>query len=262
MIKIIPAISVKNFGFYYNQQKVLDNVSMDIPQNKIIAIIGPSGCGKSTFLKSLNRMSDLEGEIQIEGKIEFFGQNIYERRINLNRLRRQISTIYSKPHLFPLSIYDNVAYGVKLIGWRPKPELDEVVELALKAADIWEEVKNKLHKSALELGYGEQQRLCIARALAVKPQVILMDELCAGLDPIAIMKIEELIECLRSELTIIFISHNMQQVSRLADFTALFQYNENHIGQLREFASTKKILAQYTDYSIRDYVTSYPRFSK
>ena len=259
MSKIIPAISVKNFSFYYNKQKILENLSMDIPQNKIIAIMGPSGCGKSTFLKSLNRMSDLEGEVQTQGKIEFFGQNIYERRINLNRLRRQISTIYSKPNLFPMSSYDNVAYSVKLIGWRPKSELDEIVELALKSADIWEEVKNKLYKPALELSCGQQQRLCIARALAVKPQVILMDELCCGLDPITTTKIEELIECLRSELTIIFISQNIQQVSRLADFTALFQYNENHVGQLREFASTKKVLAQATDYRIRDYAGSYSR---
>jgi phosphate transport system ATP-binding protein len=259
MSKIIPAISVKNFSFYYNNQKILENLSMDIPQNKIIAIMGPSGCGKSTFLKSLNRMSDLEGEVQTEGKIEFFGQNIYERQINLHRLRRQISTVYSKPNLFPMSIYDNVAYGLKLIGWRPKPELDEIVELALKSADIWEEVKNKLHKSALEIGYGQQQRLCIARALAVKPQVILMDELCAGLDPIATTKVEELIECLRSELTIVFISHNTQQVSRLADFTALFQYNENHVGQLRDFGSTKKVLAQSIDYRVRDFVGSYAR---
>lgn len=260
MSKIIPAISVKNFSFYYDKKKILDNVSMDIPQNKIIAIIGPSGCGKSTFLKSLNRMSDLEGEVKTEGRIEFFGQNIYERRINVNRLRRQISTIYSTPNLFPISIYDNIAYGVKLTGWRPKSELDDIVELALKAADIWEEVKNKLHKSALELGCGQQQRLCIARALAVKPQVMLMDELCCGLDTMNSMKIQELIECLRSELTIIFISHNMQQVSRLADFTALFQYNENHIGQLTEFAPTKKILTQYIDYRVRDYVGSYSRY--
>jgi phosphate transport system ATP-binding protein len=259
MNKIIPAISVKNFSFYHNNRKILQNISMDIPQNKIIAIMGPSGCGKSTFLKSLNRMSDLEGNVQTEGKIEFFGQNIYERRINLNRLRRQISTIYSTPNLFPMSIYDNVAYGIKLIGWRPKPELDEIVELALKAADIWEEVKNKLYKPALELSYGQQQRLCIARALAVKPQVILMDEIYGGLDPITTRKIEELIECLRSELTIIFISHNISQVSRLSDFTALFQYNGNHVGQLQEFASTKKVVTQFIDYRDRNYVTSYSR---
>ncbi|MFM2064339.1 MAG: Phosphate import ATP-binding protein PstB 3, partial [Cyanobacteriota bacterium] len=177
MSKIIPAITVKNFSFYYGHQKIIENVSLDIPQNKITAIMGPSGCGKSTFLKSLNRMSELEAEVKIEGKVEFFGQNIYGRRVNLNRLRRQISTIYGRPNLFPMSVYDNVAYGVKLIGWHPKVELDEIVELALKSADLWEEVKNKLQKSALELSCGQQKRLCIARALAVKPQVLLMDEL-------------------------------------------------------------------------------------
>ncbi|MBD2665016.1 ABC transporter related [Richelia sinica FACHB-800] len=253
MIKQIPAISVKNFSCYYDTQKILEEVSIDIPQNKIIAIIGPSGCGKSTFLKSLNRMTELEGEVRVEGRIEFFGQNIYERRINLNRLRRQISIIYPRPNLFPMSIYDNVAYGVKLIGWRPKAELDEIIELALKSADLWEEVKNKLNKSALELSCGQQQRLCIARALAVKPQVLLMDELCAGLDPIASRKIEELIECLSSELTIIFVSHNLQQVYRLSDFTASFKYNENHIGKLQEFASTKKVLANAFNSRNRDY---------
>ncbi|MEA5575788.1 phosphate ABC transporter ATP-binding protein [Anabaena sp. UHCC 0451] len=256
MSKIIPAIRVKNFSFYYDHQKIIEDVSMDIPQNKIIAIMGPSGCGKSTFLKSLNRMSELEGEVNIEGIVEFFGQNIYGRRVNLNRLRRQITTIYAKPNLFPMSIYDNVAYGVKLIGWHPKVELDEIVELALKAADLWEEFKNKLHKSALELSCGQQQRLCIARALAVKPQIILMDELGVGIDPIAIAKIEELIECLRSELTIVFVSHNIQQVSKLSDFTALFHYNENHIGQLLEFAPTKKIINHSFDYRHRDYVST------
>ncbi|MEA5617768.1 phosphate ABC transporter ATP-binding protein [Cronbergia sp. UHCC 0137] len=252
MSKIIPAIRVKNFSFYYHTQKILEDVSIDIPQNKILAIIGPSGCGKSTFLKSLNRMSELETEIKIEGQVEFFGQNIYERRINLNRLRRQVSTIYPTPNLFPMSIYDNVAYGVKLIGWRPKTELDEVVELALKAADMWEEVKNRLYKPALELSCGQQQRLCIARALAVKPQVLLMDELFVGLDPITSGKIEELIQCLRSELTIVFVSHNMQQVYRLSDFTALFHYNENHVGQLLEVASTTKVFARNLDSRIHE----------
>jgi phosphate transport system ATP-binding protein len=254
MSKIIPALRVKNVSFYYDNKKIIENVSMDIPQNKITAIMGPSGCGKSTFLKSLNRINELEGDVRVEGNVEFFGQNIYGRRVNLNRLRRQISMIYARPNLFPMSIYDNVAYGVKLIGWHPKAELDEIVELALKSADIWEEVKNKLYKSALELSYGQQQRLCIARALAVKPQVLLMDELCSGLDPIAVVKIEELIECLRSELTIVFVSHNIQQVSRLSDFTALFHYNENRIGQLLEFAPTKKVVPHTFNYRSRDYV--------
>lgn len=257
MSKIIPAIKVKNFSLYYNKQKILEDVSMDIPQNKIIAIMGASGSGKSTFLKSLNRMIELEGEVQVEGKIEFFGQNIYGRRVNLNRLRRQITTIYAKPNLFPMSIYDNVAYGVKLIGWHPKLELDKIVELALKSANIWEEVKNKLYKSALDLSCGQQQRLCIARALAVKPQVLLIDELSARIDPVATQKIEELIECLRSELTIVFVSHNIQQVSRLSDFTALFHYNKNNIGQLLEFAPTKKLIHHTLDYQNRDYEKVY-----
>jgi phosphate transport system ATP-binding protein len=256
MSKIIPAISIQNFSFYYDTRKIIEDVSMNIPQNRIIAIMGPSGCGKSTFLKSLNRMSELEGEVRVEGKVDFFGQSIYGRRVNLTRLRRQISIIYAKANLFPMSIYDNVAYGVKLIGWHPKAELDEIVELALKSANIWEETKNKLHKSALELSFGQQQRLCIARALAVKPQILLIDELCAGLDPISSMKIEELIEYLRSELTIIFVSHNIQQVSRLADFTALFHYNENHTGQLLEFAPTKKIIPYISDYRSRTYVST------
>lgn len=255
MSRIIPAITVKNFSFYYHNRKIIEDVSMNIPQNKITAIMGPSGCGKSTFLKSLNRMVELEGEVKSEGTIEFFGQNIYGRRVNLNRLRRQITIIYARPNLFPMSIYDNVAYGLKLIGWYPKRELDEIVELALKSAYLWEELKNKLDKSALELSFGQQQRLCIARALAVKPQVILIDELFAGLDHIGTMKIEELIEFLRSELTIVFVSHNLQQVSRLSDFTALFRYNDNHIGQLLEFGPTKKVITHNFDYRHRDYVS-------
>jgi phosphate transport system ATP-binding protein len=259
MSKIIPAIRVRNLSFYYETQKIIENISIDIPQNKIIAIIGPSGCGKSTFLKSLNRMTELEGNVKIEGAVEFFGQNIYGRRVNLNRLRRQISTVYARPNLFPMSIYDNVAYGVKLIGWHPKAELDEIVELALKTANLWEEVKYKLHQSALELSSGQQKRLCIARALAVKPQVLLIDELSTGLDPIATAKIEELIECLRSELTIMFVSHNIEQVARLSDFTALFNYNKNHIGQLLEFAPTKTLIHHHLDCRHRDYVADRSR---
>ncbi|MBH8566198.1 phosphate ABC transporter ATP-binding protein [Nostoc sp. CENA67] len=256
MNKLIPAIRVKNLNFYYNTQKVLEGVSMDIYQSKVTAIIGPSGCGKSTFLKCLNRMIELEGEVKIEGKVEFFNQNIYERRINLNRLRRQVSMILSKPNLFPMSIYDNVAYGVKIVGWRPKVELDEIVEFAIKDADLWDEVKNKLHKSALELSGGQQQRLCIARALAVKPKVLLMDEPCFGLDAIASMKVETLIQSLRlrSELTMVIISHNLQQVTRVSDFTAFFYSNENRVGQMVEFGVTKKIFTNPLDSRTRDYV--------
>ncbi|OUL25982.1 phosphate ABC transporter ATP-binding protein [Nostoc sp. 106C] len=254
MSKLVPAIKVSNFSFYYDDKKILEDVSIDIYQDKVTAIIGSSGCGKSTFLKSLNRMSELEGQVQIEGRVEFFGQNIYERRVNLNRVRRQISMVFPKPNLFPMSVYDNVAYGVKLVGWRPKAELDEIIEFAIRSADLWDEVKNKLHKSALELSGGQQQRLCIARALAVKPKVILMDEPCFGLDPVASMKIEELIQSLRSELTIVIVSHNMRQVTRISDFTAFFHSNENRIGSLVEFGTTTKIFTNPLDYRTRDYV--------
>lgn len=254
MSKLVPAIQVSNFSFYYDNKKILEDISLNIYQDKVTAIIGPSGCGKSTFIKSLNRMSELEGEVRIEGKVEFFGQNIYERRVNLNRVRRQISMVLPKPNLFPMSVYDNVAYGVKLVGWRPKAELDQIIESALKAADLWDEVKNKLHKSALELSGGQQQRLCIARALAVKPKIILMDEPCFGLDPIASLKVEELIQSLRSELTIVIISHNMRQITRVSDFTAFFHNNENRIGNLVEFGTTTKIFTNPSDYRTRDYV--------
>jgi phosphate transport system ATP-binding protein len=254
MTKLVSAIKVKNLSFYYDSQKILEGISMDIFQDKVTAIIGPSGCGKSTFLKSLNRMSELEADVRVEGRVEFFGQNIYERRVNLNRVRRQISMVLPKPNLFPMSVYDNVAYGVKLVGWRPKSELDEIVEFAIKSADLWDEVKNKLYKSALELSGGQQQRLCIARALAVKPKVLLMDEPCFGLDPIASMKIEELIQSLRSEFTIVIISHNMQQVTRISDFTAFFHSHENRIGRLVEFGTTQKIFTNPLDFRTRDYV--------
>jgi phosphate transport system ATP-binding protein len=253
MSKQFSVISVKNFSFYYGNHKILEGVSLDIPQNKVTSIIGPSSCGKSTFLKSLNRLNELEAEVRTEGKVEFFGQNIYERRVNLNRLRRQVSMIYPQPNLFPMSIYDNVAYGVKLIGWHPKPELDHIVESAIIAAGLWEEVRYRLHKSALELSHGQQQRLCIARALAVKPQVLLLDDFCAGLDPSASSKVEELIQSLRSELTIVFVSHNMQQVARLSDFTAIFHFNENRVGQLWEFAPTFKHFGNSNDCRSRDY---------
>ncbi|MDZ8050234.1 MAG: phosphate ABC transporter ATP-binding protein [Aulosira sp. ZfuVER01] len=256
MSKLVPAIKVSDFSFYYDNKKILEDISIDILQDKVTAIIGPSGCGKSTFIKSLNRMSELEGEVRVEGRVEFFGQNIYERRVNLNRVRRQISMVFPKPNLFPMSVYDNVAYGVKLVGWRPKAELDEIIEFAIKSADLWDEVKNKLHKSALELSGGQQQRLCIARALAVKPKVLLMDEPCFGLDPIASLKVEELIQSLRSQLTIVIVSHNMRQVTRTSDFTAFFHSNENRIGTLVEFGPTTKIFTNPSDYRTREYVLS------
>lgn len=228
---------------------------MDIHQNHVTAIIGPSGCGKSTFIKSINRISELEGKVRVEGQVEFYGQNIYERRVNLNRLRRQIGMVFQKPNLFPMSIYDNVAYGLRIAGLNSKVELDEIVENAIKNAALWDEVKDKLHKSALGLSGGQQQRLCIARALAVKPKVLLMDEPCSALDPIATMKIEELINSLRGELTIAIVTHNMQQAARVSDFTAFFNTDESRIGQMVEFGNTSQIFGNALDERTRDYVS-------
>ena len=255
MTKLSPAIKVKNLSFYYGTSKALEGVSMDIYQNQVTAIIGPSGCGKSTFIKSLNRISELETEVKVEGNVEFFNQNIYSPRVNLNRLRRQIGMVFQKPNLFPMSVYDNIAYGVKIAGWRPKAELDEIVESALKGAAIWDEVKDRLQKSALGFSGGQQQRLCIARALAVKPKVLLMDEPCSALDPIATMKIEELISSLRDELTIAIVTHNMQEAARISDFTAFFSTDESRIGQMVEFGATTQIFSNAIDVRTRDYVS-------
>lgn len=255
MNKLSPALKVKNLKFFYGTTKALEGVSMDIYQNQVTAIIGPSGCGKSTFIKSLNRISELEGEVKVEGSVEFFGQSIYSPRVNLNRLRRQIGMVFQKPNLFPMSVYDNIAYGIKIARWCPKSELDQIVESALKGAAIWEEVKDKLQKSALGFSGGQQQRLCIARALAVKPKVLLMDEPCSALDPIATMKIEELIHSLREELTIAIVTHNMQQAARVSDFTAFFSTDESRIGQMVEFGSTTQIFSNALDTRTRDYVS-------
>ncbi len=255
MSKLGIAIKVNNLNFYYDKTKVLAGVSIDICQNNITAIIGPSGCGKSTFIKSLNRISELETEVKVEGIVEFFGQNIYERRVNLNRLRRQIGMVFQKPNLFPMSIYDNVAYGVRIAGWRPRTEIDEIVESAIKNAALWDEVKDKLHTSALGLSGGQQQRLCIARALAVKPKVLLMDEPCSALDPIATNKIEQLIHTLRNNLTIVIVTHNMQQAARISDFTAFFNTDESRVGQMVEFGATTQIFSKALDERTRDYIS-------
>ncbi|MBW4578417.1 MAG: phosphate ABC transporter ATP-binding protein [Tildeniella nuda ZEHNDER 1965/U140] len=249
-----PALSVKNLSFYYGSQKAVESISIDIHQQQVTAIIGPSGCGKSTFLKALNRISELETKVRVDGTVEFFGQNIYSPRVNLNRLRRKIGMVFQKPNPFPMSIYDNVAYGVRVFGRSPRASLDEVVEAALRGAALWDEVKDNLGKSALGLSGGQQQRLCIARALAVKPKVLLMDEPCSALDPIATMKIEELIETLRQELTIVIVTHNMQQASRVSNFTAFFSTDESRIGQLVEFGPTSQIFMQPSETRTRDYV--------
>ena len=255
MSNLTTAIQVKNLSFYYGNYKAIEGISLDIYKNQVTALIGPSGCGKSTFIKTINRISELEGKVKVEGRIEFFGQNIYDPKININRLRREIGMVFQKPNPFPMSIYENVAYGVRIAGKSPKVVLDEVVESALKGAALWDEVKDKLHQSATGLSGGQQQRLCIARALAVKPKVLLMDEPCSALDPIATMKVEELIHNLRTELTIVIVTHNMQQATRVSDFTAFFSTDESRIGQMVEFGETGQIFRNPLDTRTHDYVS-------
>jgi len=249
-----PAINITGLSFFYGTKKVLEGVSLQIPQQQVTAMIGPSGCGKSTLLKALNRIGELEGSVKVTGKVEFFGQDIYGQKVNLNTLRRQIGMVFQRPNPFPASIYDNVAYGVRIAENKNRGELDEIVESALVGAALWNEVKDSLHKSALGLSGGQQQRLCIARALAVKPKVLLMDEPCSALDPISTLKVEELIKTLKSQLTIAIVTHNMQQASRVSDYTAFFNADESRIGQLVEFDSTEKIFTDPTDVQTRDYV--------
>jgi phosphate transport system ATP-binding protein len=250
------AIQVNNLSFFYGTSKALENINMTIFQNRVTAIIGPSGCGKSTFIKALNRIAELEGNVKVEGRVNLYGQDIYHPQVNINRLRRQVGMVFQKPNPFPMSIYENVAYGVK-IGEKKvgRAELDSIVESSLQGAAIWNEVKDKLHKSALGLSGGQQQRLCIARALAVKPTVLLMDEPCSALDPIATIKIEELMHSLRNDLTIVIVTHNMQQAARISDFTAFFSTDETRIGQMVEFGETKQIFSFPVDRRTNDYVS-------
>ncbi len=248
------AMRAQNLSFYYGARKAIEGVTLNIYQHQVTAIIGPSGCGKSTFIKALNRISELESVTRIDGQVEFFGQDIYHPRVNLNQLRRQIGMVFQKPNPFPMSIYDNVAYGVRVFSRPGRSALDAVVESALRGAALWDEVKDNLGKSALGLSGGQQQRLCIARALAVKPKVLLMDEPCSALDPIATMKIEELIDSLRQELTIAIVTHNMQQASRISNFTAFFSTDESRIGQLVEFGETSQIFLHPTQTRTQDYV--------
>ncbi len=250
----IPALRVRDLSFFYGTRKVVEGIDMDVQQNQVTAIIGPSGCGKSTFVKALNRIAELEGKVKVEGQVEFFGQNIYGSKVNLNQLRRQIGMVFQKPNPFPKSIYDNVAYGIRLGSHRSRADLDEIVEAGLRGAALWDEVKDKLKQSAFGLSGGQQQRLCIARALAVKPKVLLMDEPCSALDPIATMKIEELIEVLRKDLTIVIVTHNMQQASRVSNYTAFFSTDESRIGRMIEMGPTAQIFMAANHHSTRDYI--------
>lgn len=250
----IPTLQVRRLSFSYGSKLTLSNISMDLASKCVTAIIGSSGCGKSTFLKSLNRVAELEGPVRIQGRVEFLGKNIYARDVNVNRLRRQIGMVFQRPNPFPMSIYDNIVYGVKLIRKFSRFELNDIVEQSLQDVALWEEVKDGLHKSALALSGGQQQRLCIARAIAVQPRVLLMDEPCSALDPISTSKIEDLIGGLKQRLTIVMVTHNMQQAARIADYTAFFNTDESRVGQLVEIDRTEVVFNNAKDPSTRDYI--------
>ena len=230
----MPAIlSAHDLNLWYGAHQALHNISIDIPEKSITALIGPSGCGKSTFLKTLNRMNDLVGGVKITGEVTYEGENIYDPSVDVNELRKSIGMVFQKPNPFPMSIYDNIAYGPRTHGIRNKAKLDDIVEKSLRGAAIWDEVKDRLKKNALGLSGGQQQRLCIARALAVEPKVLLMDEPTSALDPISTSKIEDLATQLREQYTIVIVTHNMQQAVRISDTTAFFL-----LGELVEYVQT------------------------
>lgn len=242
-------ITAKNLNLWYGRSHALKNINMQIPQKEITALIGPSGCGKSTYLKTLNRMNDLVESCRIEGQVMFSGTDIY-REMDVNILRRRVGMVFQKPNPFPMSIYDNIAYGPRIHGIRSKVKLDEIVERSLTQAAIWEECKDRLKKSALGMSGGQQQRLCIARALAVEPDVLLMDEPTSALDPISTSKIEDLAMELKEKYTIIMVTHNMQQAVRVADKTAFFL-----LGEVVEFDDTQTMFSTPSDQRTEDYIT-------
>ena len=243
-------ISVKNMCLWYGEHQALKNINIEIPEKSITAFIGPSGCGKSTFLKTLNRMNDLIPSVKITGDVKYDGADIFSREVDVNHLRKEIGMVFQKPNPFPMSIYDNVAYGPRTHGIINKVQLDEIVENALRDAAIWDEVKDRLKKNALGMSGGQQQRLCIARALAVEPKVLLMDEPTSALDPISTARIEELAMELKEKYTIVMVTHNMQQAVRVSDYTAFFL-----LGELVEFGSTDDIFSQPQDKRTEDYIT-------
>ncbi len=243
-------LSVKNLNLWYNTNRALKNVSVDIPEHTITALIGPSGCGKSTFLKTLNRMNDLIPGVRIEGEVKYGDMDIFGKGVDVSALRRDIGMVFQKPNPFPMSIYDNIAYGPRTHGIKNKVKLDEIVEESLRGAAIWDEVKDRLKKSALGLSGGQQQRLCIARALAVKPKILLMDEPTSALDPISTSKIEDLATELKEAYTIIMVTHNMQQALRISDNTAFFL-----LGELVEFGSTEAVFSNPKHKKTEDYIT-------
>ena len=249
-----PVISAKNLNLWYGDFKALKSISLDVGEKEITALIGPSGCGKSTFLKTLNRMNDLVPNVRIEGDVRLRGEDIFSKEMQLTDLRRRVGMVFQKPNPFPMSIYDNIAYGPRTHGIHNKAKLDEIVERSLRDAAIWDEVKDRLKKNALGLSGGQQQRLCIARSIAVKPRILLMDEPCSALDPIATVRVEELMHRLKDKFTIIVVTHNMQQATRVSDLTGFFM-----LGRLVEFDATEKIFSNPSLKETEDYITG--RFS-
>jgi phosphate transport system ATP-binding protein len=250
-------LEFSNYSFYYGKFKALGNINLDIPSNQITAIIGPSGCGKSTLLRSINRMNDLVPHVRMEGQIILNGENIIGPTVDVVDVRRRVGMVFQRPNPFPKSIYDNVAYGPRLYGISHRLGLDEIVYNALKQAALWDEIKDKLHQSAMALSGGQQQRLCIARALAVEPEVILMDEPASALDPVATLKIEELMQTLKETYTIIIVTHNMQQAARVSDFTAFMMIDspQTRTGVMVEYGPTSQIFTNPKNKQTEDYVT-------
>lgn len=245
-----PILTARDLCLWYGNTPALKQISMDIPEKSIVALIGPSGCGKSTFLKSLNRMNDLVPGVKITGEVCYNQENIYAPGVHVGELRRQVGMVFQKPNLFPMSVYDNIAYGPRTHGITAKAKLDEIVERSLRAAAVWEEAKDRLKKSALGMSGGQQQRLCIARALAVEPKVLLMDEPTSALDPISTSKIEELAISIKEQYTIVMVTHNMQQAARVSDLTAFFL-----MGELVEYGDTEQIFSKPQDARTEDYIT-------
>ncbi len=243
-------ITVKGLNLYYGENHALKNINMEIRESSVTAFIGPSGCGKSTFLKCLNRMNDLVDCAKITGEVKLDGEDIYDSAVDTTLLRKKVGMVFQQPNPFPMSIYDNIAYGPRIHGMKSKAKLDEIVERSLKDAAIWEEVRDRLKKSALGLSGGQQQRLCIARALAVEPEVLLMDEPTSALDPISTLKIENLMEELKKKYTVVIVTHNMQQAARVSDYTAFFL-----LGDLIEFGSTENIFSRPQNKKTEEYIT-------
>jgi phosphate transport system ATP-binding protein len=246
----VPLIEIERLSLFYGASKALKNVSITLDEKVVTAFIGPSGCGKSTLLRCLNRMNDLIDNVRIEGAVRIGGHNIYARDVDVIELRKRVGMVFQKSNPFPKSIYENVAYGLRLHGVKNKSDLGEAVERSLRQSALWDEVKDRLHSSALGLSGGQQQRLCIARAIAIRPEIILMDEPASALDPIATTRVEELILQLKKDFTIVIVTHNMQQAARISDFTAFF-----YIGELIEFDATAKIFTNPAKKQTEDYVT-------